>query len=253
MGTTAARFGKYLEEQAECGSIYLWGGQGEPASMLTDEYIRKMETSEKNAKRVIKLRDKRLSDGNDSFCAYDCSGLGVHFFKDIAKVADRDMTADGLRHICAPISKADIRKGDLCFRVKDGRAYHVGYVADDRLNVAEAFGRDKGVIMRTLDAGGGTYWNAFGRPPFYGAQRQTKSAGEFYRELKAGMTGDDVAALQRLLIKAGFACGSIDGVFGRRTRTAVKLFQKSNALSLDGIAGEETLGALGATLEEGEK
>ena len=57
MGTTFARFQKYLKEQLDNGSIYLWGGQGETLGELTDAYIKKRETSAANAKRVIKLRD----------------------------------------------------------------------------------------------------------------------------------------------------------------------------------------------------
>lgn len=66
MGTTFARFQKYLKEQLDNGSIYLWGGQGETLGELTDAYIKKRETSAANAKRVIKLRDAEKEESRSA-------------------------------------------------------------------------------------------------------------------------------------------------------------------------------------------
>jgi len=43
------------------------------------------------------------------------------------------------------------------------------------------------------------------------------------------MRGDDVAQLQSRLTDMGFDCGRVDGIFGNKTETAVKEFQKSVA------------------------
>jgi peptidoglycan hydrolase-like protein with peptidoglycan-binding domain len=59
------------------------------------------------------------------------------------------------------------------------------------------------------------------------------------------MRGDDVAELQRRLTAAGFACGETDGIFGKRTYAAVKAFQTSRHLVVDGIVGRHTVEALG--------
>ena len=56
--------------------------------------------------------------------------------------------------------------------------------------------------------------------------------------------------LQSLLKKAGVSPGSLDGEFGENTKEAVKLFQKANALKADGIAGKDTIGALGGIWNE---
>ena len=65
------------------------------------------------------------------------------------------------------------------------------------------------------------------------------AAGNGGSALKSGAGGSSVVALQRALgLRA-------DGVFGPKTRRAVRRFQRSHGLTVDGIAGPATLGALG--------
>lgn len=66
------------------------------------------------------------------------------------------------------------------------------------------------------------------------------------RYLKKGCTGEDVKALQILLIGRGYSCGSYgaDGEFGSATDAAVRKYQQSKGLDVDGIAGPATLGSL---------
>lgn len=49
-----------------------------------------------------------------------------------------------------------------------------------------------------------------------------------------------VAQIQKALAELGFNPGQIDGVWGRRTETAVREFQKSRNLVVDGIVGPAT-------------
>lgn len=63
--------------------------------------------------------------------------------------------------------------------------------------------------------------------------------------LEPGDRGPRVAELQEELRDAGFYSGPIDGIYGIATQRAVESFQRSQGLFVDGIAGEETLGALG--------
>jgi hypothetical protein len=51
--------------------------------------------------------------------------------------------------------------------------------------------------------------------------------------------------LQQQLAAAGFNPGPIDGIFGARTASAVRAFQSARGLKVDGIAGPQTMGALG--------
>ena len=56
--------------------------------------------------------------------------------------------------------------------------------------------------------------------------------------------GDDVASLQSRLTEMGFDLGRVDGIFGVRTESAVKEFQKSTGATADGICGPATVIAL---------
>jgi len=58
------------------------------------------------------------------------------------------------------------------------------------------------------------------------------------------MRGDDVAALQSRLTEMGFHCGRVDGIFGEMTESAVKDFQKSVGVKVDGKCGPATIIAL---------
>ena len=48
-------------------------------------------------------------------------------------------------------------------------------------------------------------------------------------------------------IRWGYYNGSVDGIYGSQTVAAVKKFQQKNGLTVDGIAGQNTLAAMGIT------
>ena len=64
-----------------------------------------------------------------------------------------------------------------------------------------------------------------------------------YNQLSYGSHGSQVAELQELLNKNGYAL-DVDGQYGNNTRQAVIDYQKKNGLDVDGIAGENTWAAL---------
>ncbi|MFO0598281.1 MAG: peptidoglycan-binding protein [Myxococcaceae bacterium] len=66
-------------------------------------------------------------------------------------------------------------------------------------------------------------------------------------ELGVGSSGAEVTELQQLLARAGVPTGPIDGDFGPMTQAAVRRFQQSRGLQVDGIAGAQTLNALRRT------
>lgn len=67
-----------------------------------------------------------------------------------------------------------------------------------------------------------------------------------YTQLKNGSKGDDVKKLQQTLVDSGYSVGNavVDGIYGSSTAAAVKKYQKDNNLTVDGIAGNQTLGKL---------
>ena len=50
--------------------------------------------------------------------------------------------------------------------------------------------------------------------------------------------------LQKALLRAGYDPGPVDGRLGKKTRSAVKAFQKKNGLTADGVVGEKTWATL---------
>ena len=60
-----------------------------------------------------------------------------------------------------------------------------------------------------------------------------------------GSRGNEVIQIQTKLKNWGYYKGNIDGIYGTQTLEAVKYFQQKNRLTVDGIAGNNTLNALG--------
>lgn len=60
-----------------------------------------------------------------------------------------------------------------------------------------------------------------------------------------GKTGTEVTEIQKRLSWWGYYKGPVDGIYGYGTYKGVRYFQSKNGLSVDGIAGNETLSALG--------
>ena len=63
-------------------------------------------------------------------------------------------------------------------------------------------------------------------------------------QIKSGSKGELVELVQRMLNERGYACGSADGIFGTKTESAVRSYQKAKGLSVDGIVGTNTYAKL---------
>ncbi|NLH96697.1 MAG: spore cortex-lytic enzyme [Clostridiaceae bacterium] len=60
-----------------------------------------------------------------------------------------------------------------------------------------------------------------------------------------GSTGQEVRNIQQRLKEWGYYHGEVDGIYGYLTYSAVRDFQAKHGLTVDGIAGPETLAAIG--------
>lgn len=58
------------------------------------------------------------------------------------------------------------------------------------------------------------------------------------------VSGVSALDVQKALSRAGYDPGPMDGRLGKKTRSAVKAFQRSHGLTADGVVGEKTWAAL---------
>lgn len=249
-----AEFIQYLDTQVKNMSIYVWGAQGQQYPVLNEAWIKAHESNATHRRDALKRYEAACKAGHQKDCrAFDCSGLGMFFLQNTAHVYKSDMNANGMKGVCKSISRGELKKGDWVFRVyksgsSKGRAYHIGYIADNDLNVIEARGRAYGVVKRPFDS---SYWNAYGRPNVFKAEIESEKPASvvFRRVLKKNMTGEDVRELQRLLNIAGGYNLAEDGAFGTKTYKAVRGYQYVMGLQVDGKAGKQTIGRLGGVWE----
>ena len=141
----------FVKQEAARGSIYVWGAQGQRGGQITEDWIRKMETSATNANRAISLWKKNKGKYDPNMIgAFDCSGL-IGACLNANGNAGFDDTADGYRNRCVSIDKGALQAGDLVFEYSNGKSGHVGvYIGGGK--VIEARGRDYGVVETDLNA-----------------------------------------------------------------------------------------------------
>ena len=128
------------------------------------------------------------------------------------------------------------------------RPSHTGlYVGNDA--VRHCGGR-KGRVMEEL-LPGTPRWDHFGIPAGLYTDQQLREAGiivdtdKNIPTIRRGADGDLVDELQVILDAKYGAELDVDGSFGAATEAAVKAFQKSKGLTVDGIVGPKTWKALG--------
>lgn len=149
---------EYLEEQVLHHSIYVWGGQGQTGSKVTEHWIRRREQDTGGKKvngRYYSYADLAVNNWKrqceqgyaDILSAFDCSGLLVYYLKDCIGVLTHDVTAQGLKGLCTQAKTP--KRGYWVFKLNSsGRATHVGMMVSDT-EVIHAKGRVEGVIKET--------------------------------------------------------------------------------------------------------
>ena len=126
---------------------------------------------------------------------------------------------------------------------------HVGvYIGGGK--VIEARGRSYGVVETKLSDRGWTSWGycpyiTYEEPKKEEPKQEAKPTGTITLDLpvlKRGAKGDTVRAMQFLLIGYGYDMEGYgaDGSFGGATERALKKYQSSNGLAVDGSCGPAT-------------
>lgn len=127
---------------------------------------------------------------------------------------------------------------------------HVGIVEDveaNRITVIE--GNYSNAVKRRYITVDGRYIRGYGVPKYDAAPTEGKKEEGFevnMKTLKKGHKGAQVRTLQALLIGYGYSCGSsgVDGSFGPATDAAVRAYQKTMSIDVDGSVGPQTWGKL---------
>lgn len=249
----------YLENQVN-KTIYVWGANDELCVNIMNKLadMEKKDHTEKealaNVDRALTLLQKRLLQGCDILkirCA-DCSGLAIGFLIKMG-ILKSDTNANGLYEKTKghEIKLSDVKAGDYLFNGNSTNKWHVGYAVSDKYAV-ESKDHDVGVVKTRISS---RPWKYATRPDWYEGEEPTPVPGIYTltRELyytKPYMEGDDVAHVQARLNELGFNCGSVDGVFGGKTKDAVIAYQRSVKLKDDGIVGKNTAMSLGFAWEE---
>lgn len=116
---------------------------------------------------------------------------------------------------------------------RSGHAYHAGWIGNDH--------GDPGAISAPWDAVKGVTSTTPVQPPSTPIVSASPSS-----TLRVGSVNDYVTGLQSDLNKVfpSYSKLVVDGVFGKATESVVREFQKREKLSVDGIVGPVTWGAL---------
>lgn len=152
-------------------------------------------------------------------------------------------------------------RGDVIFFYYDGAINHMGIVTDVTASTVKTIeGNTSDMVARREYSRSDSRIAGYGRPKWEAVEdesdeqpvQQPAQQPERLRFsvsfplLQHGDTGEDVRAVQILLIGRGYTCGGwgADGDFGNATRQAVENFQTENNLEADGIVGSQTLSKL---------
>lgn len=168
-----------------------------------------------------------------------------------------DLDEYGLMQVCTNVS-TDFSK--IVIGAYVWTSGHCGIYVGDGL-VAEATPKWENGVQLTALANIGAKsgynsrrWTKWGKLPYvtYSADESVQPTVKVYiapYELEKGHKGEQVKAIQQLLIAKGFDCGpdGADGDFGANTEKAVKKYQTANidkCVWSDGIVGKNTWCAL---------
>jgi NlpC/P60 family protein/putative peptidoglycan binding protein len=171
--------------------------------------------------------------GADGPSSYDCSGLVQTSYRAAGVALPRVSRQQYGAGKLVPLSA--LRAGDLLFYARDTSdprtVGHVGiYLGRGRM--VEAPNRRAPVRIASI-------W----RPGLLGRATRPAAGLRGLLDVEVGERSNAVAAVQ-LRLKANDLCVAADGDYGPLTRRAVTAFQRAHGLTVDGVVGRATWGAL---------
>lgn len=222
------------------GSGYIWGTWGQTWTAADQKKATRPQTIKYGSKWIGRK-------------VYDCSGLIRRIMKDAGiniTHSSRTQYTDHCRQKGKLIKgrredgKPLLPASGVFLESADGHMHHVGLYVGGGM-VIEAAGTNQGVVTSGIEK-----WDR------YGVWKDCEYTGGVRIDMmtvRNGSQGDYVATCQRLLQEAGYDVGNIDGVCGKQTVAAIKLFQRDNGLEADGVCGPATWAKLMPEGEEPER
>lgn len=256
---SAADFAAFLKKRLAAKDGYIMGAVGQSPKTMSDWYF----TGQYSGSQ----RTKALYWRENAERVWDCNGLAEGYYKDMTGSSINTRARNNYSEWCSPkgtgVIPAEYRVPGAAVFKKSSYIHHVGFLVEPVKRgapegdwyIIEARGVMYGVVRSKLSAGG---WNCWGLMTKYfdysGAEENApKEAPLGGRLLKNGCVGNDVRALQEMLIRLGYELPSgADGEFGEETEEALRSLQAALDVFADGEYGAETHAALMAELEHNE-
>lgn len=238
------------EAEEHLGCPYVYGTWGQLCTVALRRRYANYNPSQREItfKRCQRLRPSRPVDTCDGCpykgkLAFDCRGYTHYCLKhgadiDISGGYVKRQWSDANWDVKGDVS--DMMEAVSCVFLAD--MSHTGlYILNQR--VLHCSGEVKPDPLTD-----GRKWAKFAIPKglYTWTELVKLTKGDFQRMLKKGSQGADVRDMQIMLNSLGYDCGTADGIFGNKTVEAVKAFQNAEGLTVDGIAGTQTLETLAA-------
>lgn len=210
----------YLDANIGRG-VYVYGAQGQKATEVGDVEAwidRRSQTTEAAMRAWGYYQEKEAAIGAENIRFFDCSGLAMYFFQNLAGISENDASANTLYGGCEPVAREDLCPGDFVFIDTNGRKSHVGYVGRNG-KIIEARGSGYGVEANDFTK---RPWTHFGRHKWLKDAIEKSNIAPPADELE---TPDvDVKRLQVYLLSAdidALPTSGVDGIYGSETDKAV--------------------------------
>lgn len=238
-------------------TLYVLGAFGWPMNASMKERAKKAQSYNRKADRAAKI-----DAANEKVFGFDC----VNFIKALLWnwVGDASKTYGGASYgsngvpdiddslmikACNDVSTdfSKIQVGEVVWMQG-----HIGIYIGNGLAVEATPKWKDGVQITAVHNIGkksgynGRKWTKHGKLPYVSYPAEAKPVADDVTVklpvLKKGAKGEQVKALQALLIGYGYSCGSsgVDGSFGSATDKAVRAYQQANGLAVDGSVGPAT-------------